>query len=95
MLQLNYGYPHISYFTEQSLSRFLEHHGFSVVAAFHDSEITLRTIWNRVGYENPPSLLLHAAYSVALALLWVLAGVTGKQDALILFARPRSHAAAR
>ena len=88
MLQLNYGHPHVSYFNRVNLTRYLEGQGFTVVGTLSHPEVSARTAWSRVTFENPPPLPLRAAYAGALAALWMVAVTSGRQDALVVVARP-------
>src|ERR1043166_5926464 len=77
MLQLEFEYPHVSYFNRQNLSHYLERLGFSVVDVMHHPEISLKTTWNRVTYQYRSSRFLRFGYFVALLFGWILVRLTG------------------
>lgn len=87
MLQLDFEFPHDSYFNETNLTRYLGSCGFEVVKVMHHPEISSKTAWNRIKYQHKPSVLAHIAYFIGLTVLQCFVWLFRKQDALIIFAR--------
>ena len=87
MLQLDFEFPHESYFRQSNLTHYLNSFGFEVVKVMHHPEISPKTAWNRIKYQHNSSVVARLGYTVALTCLWGISQVIHKKDALILFAK--------
>ncbi|HVG23856.1 MAG TPA: class I SAM-dependent methyltransferase [Thermoanaerobaculia bacterium] len=85
--QTQYEHPHLVYFDESSLSRFLARHGFDVVAVRYLHEVSARTIVPRLRLvRDMPLWKARSAIPIAI-LINLIERVRRKSDALVVLAR--------
>jgi cyclopropane fatty-acyl-phospholipid synthase-like methyltransferase len=89
MWQTRYEYPHLVYFSLESLSRWLHRFGFVVLDHRYLPEVDSRTVVDRLTTDGDIGKL--KAYLAAPAVLGVtlVDSLRRRSDALVLFARPR------
>ncbi len=89
MWQTRYEYPHLVYFSLESLSRWLQRFGFVVLGHQYLPEVDSRTVVDRLTTDGDIGKL--KAYVAAPAVLGVtlVDSLRRRSDALVVFARPR------
>jgi SAM-dependent methyltransferase len=89
MWQTRYEYPHLVYFSLESLSRWLHRFGFVVLDHRYLPEVDSRTVVDRLTTDGDIGKL--KAYLAAPAVLGVtlIDSLRRRSDALVVFARPR------
>jgi len=89
MWQTRYEYPHLVYFSLESLSRWLQRFGFVVLGHRYLPEVDSRTVVDRLTTDGDIGKL--KAYLAAPAVLGVtlVDSLRQRSDALVVFAQPR------
>lgn len=87
--QADYEHPHLVYFDQATLTRFLQKHGFEVVAAHYLEEVPVDTVVARLTLDgSTPRWKAMLAVPLFLA-IGAIERMRGKSDALLVLARPR------
>jgi hypothetical protein len=92
MWQTRYEYPHLVYFSLDSLSVELERFGFSVVGHLYVPEVPTRTVIDRLSTDGDISRGKAWLVAPVVAAVNLVESLRGKSDGLVVFARPRSRA---
>jgi SAM-dependent methyltransferase len=90
MWQTRYEYPHLVYFSLDSLSVWLERFGFSVLAHRYVPEVSSRTVIDRLTTDSDISRGKAWLIAPAVVGVTVVESLRGRSDGLVVFARPRS-----
>jgi hypothetical protein len=88
MWQTRYEYPHLVYFSQRSLSRWLKRFGFGVLGSRYLPEVPSRTVVDRLTADG--DIGRTRAYLLAPLLFGInlVECVRGRSDALVVLARP-------
>jgi SAM-dependent methyltransferase len=88
--QSRYEHPHRVYFDERALHRFLDKHGFDVVATHYLDEMPSRTVVDRLTLDAAiPRWKAHLAVP-AVAVINGIEHLRARSDAMLVLAHPRS-----
>jgi SAM-dependent methyltransferase len=87
--QSEYEHPHTVYFDRDTLTRFLEKHGFEVVAARYLDEVPNGTVVDRLTLDGRTPRWQARLAVPLVALLNLVERLRGKSDALLVVARAR------
>lgn len=85
--QTEYEFPHAVYFDRQSLERWLQRHGFSLVDCRYLPEVPTRTLIDRLTHDGDISRAQAYILAPAVYMINVLEWVRRKSDALLVLAR--------
>jgi len=87
--QADYEHPHVVYFDRASLTRFLQKHGFDVVAAHYLAEVPVDTVVARLTLDGAMPRWKAMLAVPVFVVFNVIERLRGKSDALLVLARPR------
>jgi 2-polyprenyl-3-methyl-5-hydroxy-6-metoxy-1,4-benzoquinol methylase len=89
--QSRYEHPHRVYFNEASLHRFLEKHGFDIVATRYLQEIPTRTAVARLTLDGGTPRWKARLVQPAIAIINLVERLRDRSDALVVIAKARAH----
>lgn len=88
--QSEYEHPHAVYFNQRTLRRFLENHGYEVVATKFLADVPNSTVMDRLLMDNSIQRWQAILIAPTLYLINAIEKVRGKSDALLVLARRKS-----
>lgn len=87
--QADYEHPHLVYFDRPTLTRFLQKHGFDVVAAHYLEEVPVDTVVARLTLDGTTPRWKAMLAVPLFFTISVIERLRGKSDALLMLARPQ------